>query len=252
MQAQNATEELLKISISGRTAKALAKAKFERGFNLWHANEITIKFSGRTAAVYSDGNIIEEVSLKSFENPLIKVSQISFKLAPIKSDLEALFLGNYEEFFIGDFDIYIYLVKNGSASQFWCTFRIGRIPYELDILEYNFQEKGIDVPTDPPSPPKKTSSKKFLTSNSKDVIQPAQPQSPKPAEKKVILPKLEADTNTKENDDDLCKICIINDLCTINLPCGHMCFCIKCSHSWNKNECPTCRTELVEIKRVFK
>lgn len=250
MDEMDGPKEILKISIPGRTVKALSKAKFEI-FDFWHAKEITLKFSEHHVSIYSDGQSGETLSLKSFENPLIKVSQISFNLHSIKSDLQALYLGNYEEFFLGDFDIHIYLVKNGSTSQFWCTFRVGRVPYEIDILEYNYQEKGIDVPVDSPVSPRKNQSKKFLTSNSKEVIQPPSPP-PVPVEKKVILPKMEPDTATKDNDDDLCKNCITNDLCTINLPCGHMFFCIQCSFDWKKNECPICKMQLNEIKKVFK
>ena len=89
--------------------------------------------------------------------------------------------------------------------------------------------------------------------------------------KKVPPSKLKVDTNTNiinlptgqdivANDDtkdnDMCQICMINEVRTINLPCGHIFFCIKCANDnvteHKKNTCPMCNTKLVEIKQFYK
>ncbi|ARF09990.1 RING finger domain protein [Indivirus ILV1] len=63
------------------------------------------------------------------------------------------------------------------------------------------------------------------------------------------------ESNITISKDDTCKICMDKDVCTINLPCGHLCFCMSCCHTYvkdNKKECPLCKTELTEIKRFYK
>lgn len=59
-----------------------------------------------------------------------------------------------------------------------------------------------------------------------------------------------------EQSDNSCKICMDKELCTVNLPCGHLCFCIQCSYKYindNKDDkCPICQIKLTEIKRIYK
>ncbi|AYV77132.1 MAG: RING finger domain protein, partial [Barrevirus sp.] len=80
------------------------------------------------------------------------------------------------------------------------------------------------------------------------------PVSPKIKEDNIKLPKLDKEITVISNDNT-CRICMDNDICTINLPCGHLCFCISCCHTYiksNKNTCPLCNTRLTEIKRFYK
>jgi uncharacterized CHY-type Zn-finger protein len=71
----------------------------------------------------------------------------------------------------------------------------------------------------------------------------------------VMLPT-GTDTVT-ENTDNACKICFTNELVTVNLPCTHMVFCIKCALEWNDSKksypvCPVCNQKLNEIKKVYR
>ncbi len=78
-----------------------------------------------------------------------------------------------------------------------------------------------------------------------------------PASSAIILPSGKDTEATEDTPDiDLCKICTGNIMNTINLPCAHAFFCIKCSNDYvtkyNNTTCPTCSDELVEIKQYYK
>ena len=272
MDVKNQTEELLKLSISGNTIKALLRAysseklldKFLRG------NEVQISFHQDGVIIYLDEKYITGWGLKFFEqNSVIKITSVKFQISTLKDDLMALLIGLEDDLTFCNFHIDIYLVENGHCSQFWATIQVGAATYEIDILEYSYKKYGVEIPVDVSSKDKvkiqKTINPIILKPSGKSEVMvmasPSRPtllstngpaESPKPQEKKVILPKEEPDTKTKENDEDICKICMENDLCTVNLPCGHMQFCIGCAHLWKKNICPSCNTEITEIKKVFK
>ena len=248
MQEEKAVE-LLKISIPGKTIIPLLRARsyVDIAQRIWNADKIRIDFSESRIALFTDDFLID-FSMKYFTNSIINVSYVELTLlSSLKDDLQALFVGNEEEFSFGNFNIHIYLVKSGHHSQFWVTFQLRMIVYEIDILQYSFQEKGVKIPTDVFAD---ALGRKIESPRTKLI--PIDISTPAKVEPKIVLPKVENDTTTKENDEDLCKICMLNDLCTINLPCGHMQFCIKCAHDWKQNTCPSCRRELTEIKKVFK
>lgn len=52
------------------------------------------------------------------------------------------------------------------------------------------------------------------------------------------------------NDEELCKICYINERNTIFLPCGHIFACARCALSI-KRECAICRKKCDQILRAF-
>lgn len=69
----------------------------------------------------------------------------------------------------------------------------------------------------------------------------------------IILPKLITD-KIEMSSDKSCKICLDKDICTVNLPCGHLCFCISCTYKYIKDSneiCPICKIKLTEIKRIY-
>jgi len=59
-------------------------------------------------------------------------------------------------------------------------------------------------------------------------------------------------TEEKDNleDEDLCKICMDNQVDCVMLECGHMCTCIGCGKQMS--ECPICRQFVVRVVRTFK
>ena len=76
-----------------------------------------------------------------------------------------------------------------------------------------------------------------------------------PAFSGPFLPSGE-DVKCQSDNDDPCQTCEENKLCTINLPCAHLYFCIKCSNDYvlkyNKTTCPICNTKMTEIKQFYK
>lgn len=52
------------------------------------------------------------------------------------------------------------------------------------------------------------------------------------------------DENSKE-----CKICLVNELNTVFIPCGHIAACGKCASSLK--ECPICRQIIKEVLRIY-
>jgi len=60
--------------------------------------------------------------------------------------------------------------------------------------------------------------------------------------------------STEEKDDledeDLCKICMDNQVDCVMLECGHMCTCIGCGKQMS--ECPICRQFVVRVVKTFK
>jgi hypothetical protein len=74
----------------------------------------------------------------------------------------------------------------------------------------------------------------------------------------VILPEnlnqLLVQDKEAENEKCACKICLTNEIKTINLNCGHLVFCFECTKRCAENgdsKCPICRQELIEIKQIF-
>lgn len=60
--------------------------------------------------------------------------------------------------------------------------------------------------------------------------------------------------HTETHDLDNCIICSDADICTVLIPCGHMMMCGICSMAIykDKKECPKCRSEIINIVKVFK
>lgn len=81
------------------------------------------------------------------------------------------------------------------------------------------------------------------------------------AEKKEVPPKpiphpieTAEDDSALEKEHGVCVICLTARYNTVNLHCGHACFCIACAKEFMKNDqkdCPICRTKLTEIKQIY-
>lgn len=63
-----------------------------------------------------------------------------------------------------------------------------------------------------------------------------------------------------ETENNACKICLTNEIKTINLNCGHLVFCFICAKQYTSRhlemdsdtvKCPICRQALKEIKQIF-
>ena len=62
---------------------------------------------------------------------------------------------------------------------------------------------------------------------------------------------------TQDKEEDCCVICMSTKKTHEFIPCGHMCLCEGCaalierSDGENRKQCPICRTESVQIMKVF-
>lgn len=56
------------------------------------------------------------------------------------------------------------------------------------------------------------------------------------------------------NNIELCGICLDNKADSCTNPCGHLNFCNECINDWFKTnkKCPTCRSEISSIIKVYK
>lgn len=51
-------------------------------------------------------------------------------------------------------------------------------------------------------------------------------------------------------DEDMCKICMDNQVDCVMLECGHMCTCLQCGKQLS--ECPICRAYVIRVVKIFK
>ena len=53
-----------------------------------------------------------------------------------------------------------------------------------------------------------------------------------------------------DSDANLCKVCMVNRINTVMVPCGHQCICSECAKTLNK-ECPICRKRVTQVVKTF-
>lgn len=277
--------ELLKLSIAGNTLMALFKSRpifAEIGEKILDAEKITMIFHHNVVSLYvanhgfDEDILIGDFAMTYFNDKLVEISTLRIYVSAIKNDLLALFFAHADSFARARFDVCLHLIQNEFGSSSWISIILDGTSYIIDFLEFDYKRSQMTIPTDdgvlnPPAevkcfpiPREKLQSERVVENHQppipnreKIAEQAEQPEQPR---KPIILPKLEPDTKTKANDEDLCKVCMENDLRTINLPCGCMFFCIKCSHEYiqqqNKiektNSCPSCQQVITEIKKVFR
>ncbi len=132
------------------------------------------------------------------------------------------------------------------------------ILFEISILDFFETTKITEKKSPPPIPPnpyellRKTKLEKEIsfeenknTSKQEIIDEPAN---------KIIpsAPPMEDDDlkNFKNEDEDLCKICMLNELECVFYDCGHMICCMNCSKSLIN--CPVCRNKIIQSIKVYK
>ena len=62
------------------------------------------------------------------------------------------------------------------------------------------------------------------------------------------------DSDTQKCTQNVCCICVTNEVNTVIVPCGHSCYCHDCSIESIKhsNQCPICRSKITSIITVYK
>lgn len=53
-----------------------------------------------------------------------------------------------------------------------------------------------------------------------------------------------------DNDESLCKICMVNSIECVFVECGHMMSCINCANKLKI--CPVCRKDIFKAIKVYK
>ncbi|EAL48873.2 zinc finger domain containing protein [Entamoeba histolytica HM-1:IMSS-B] len=66
--------------------------------------------------------------------------------------------------------------------------------------------------------------------------------------KTVIIPT-PSPTDTEEDMNKICKVCLDNEKNTVFIPCGHICCCYECSKKLSK--CPICRAQITTIVKTY-
>jgi hypothetical protein len=91
-----------------------------------------------------------------------------------------------------------------------------------------------------------------------EIVELTNENLPKPLPRKQIqeLPipkpryKLPPSAPLLEDEEDLCKICMINELECVFYDCGHMICCMNCS--FGLTNCPVCQKTIFKPIKVFK
>jgi hypothetical protein len=60
----------------------------------------------------------------------------------------------------------------------------------------------------------------------------------------------------EEKTDDICKICFVNPINSVILPCGHFSICVDCGQRLQAKDarakCPICRVTMTKIQQIFR
>jgi hypothetical protein len=201
--------------------------------------EIRLECSGNHLLVYSYGDLILEYPthiLKLYEST---IKEVTIQLDDIiKGNNKRLIKMYYKAMKGGQVDI----ILNGTKTL--AILFDGKHMIDIPVLSIKGND-GIRINNNPP----------MYDYLDEYIKGPVEIQNKLPVEIQVKLPeKIEVLANDK-TEDNLCKICMDKELCTINLPCAHLCFCIACSYNYvqgKKDTCPICNEKLVEIKRFYK
>jgi len=57
-----------------------------------------------------------------------------------------------------------------------------------------------------------------------------------------------------QDDRELCKICLVTNIDTVSVPCGHRSMCYDCSKdimASNSKTCPICRARIQQVVKTF-
>jgi len=72
-----------------------------------------------------------------------------------------------------------------------------------------------------------------------------------PPNTKLIPTNLEEINNDRDYREEItCKICFINKVNIVYIPCGHL-YCSDCDKQKTKNECPLCRVKIISKQTIF-
>ena len=70
-----------------------------------------------------------------------------------------------------------------------------------------------------------------------------------PMSPEYYIPSNLTNSQKKDDDDKLCKICVDNKLGVVFLPCGHFVTCTSCAASLQK--CPVCRSTISNLVKTY-
>ena len=64
------------------------------------------------------------------------------------------------------------------------------------------------------------------------------------------LEKLEI-KNKELEERNLCKICLVAEICYVFVPCGHGCTCENCALNRDLKNCPICREKITTRMKIY-
>jgi hypothetical protein len=100
-----------------------------------------------------------------------------------------------------------------------------------------------------------TQSVSNIWSQTNNPIPSAPPMEMNKKKEETKIPTHKEQGIADENTENLCKICQERLIKTVNIPCGHLCYCLPCVHmSYQLTKiikCPLCRTPLKQIIETF-
>lgn len=61
------------------------------------------------------------------------------------------------------------------------------------------------------------------------------------------------DSSMMDEDMKMCKVCLVTNINTVCVPCGHRAMCLECSTDiMNQTKsCPICRAKITQIVKTF-
>ncbi|KAL9646474.1 hypothetical protein ABK040_006470 [Willaertia magna] len=57
---------------------------------------------------------------------------------------------------------------------------------------------------------------------------------------------------TEKKEEGLCIVCMDRQIDVVLIPCGHLTLCSHCANHLNEKRCPTCRSSIQQVVKVFK
>ena len=156
------------------------------------------------------------------------------------------------------FDEFIILIKN--ITPFYITIIKLLMKNEiLDIFQNNLIPETLNINTNLVKKMLDENHYSFLLiSNYQNILLQQQNSNPlivlsntKIANTNLIATNLEEINNDRDYREEItCKICFINKVNIVYIPCGHL-YCSDCDKQKTKNECPLCRVKIISKQTIF-
>jgi hypothetical protein len=160
-----------------------------------------------------------------------------------------------EKYNTGSFNEFIIIIKN--ITPFYITIiKLFKKNELSDIFEDIFNPKTVNINSNIARKMLDELNYMFLLiANNRDIL--FQPNISNISNVQNIINTKITPTNLEEvknnhdyRDEITCKICFINKVNIVYIPCGHL-YCSDCDKQKTKNECPLCRVKIISKQTIF-